>query len=772
MINSQKKEWNSFLKNRKLIFLVSLFLVSIFACNNETQTTDPTSTSTTSETSINGVNAEMIRRVEEACAKVNPERIDYYLNQQRADIYKAKAANSTQPVEKMQFQIDYAKELLNSGKTEDAILVLQKLFGEIGKSKIEFSAKSMLQLQRMVAIAYMRLGEQENCIANHNHQSCIVPIQKEGIHKIERGSRTAITIYETILQGSPNDMQSRWLLNLAYMTLGEYPDKVPAQWRIPASNFTSSIDFPRFQDIAGATGTGISGLSGGVCIDDFNKDGLLDIMASSWGFSDQIELRINKGDGTFEDQTNQANLTGVIGGLNLIHADYNNDSYPDVLILRGAWFKTEGGIPNSLLRNNGDGTFTDVTIEAGLLSHYPTQTATWADFNLDGWLDLAIGNEQSPGVKAPPELFISNGDGTFSNQTSSAGLILAAGFTKGLTSGDFNNDGFPDLYFSSSQSSNKLMMNSGDPEELRFIDVSEFAKVQEPEISFPCWFFDFNNDGWEDLFVSDYVSGADSPAALFANNSMGQKGVKRPYLFLNNQDNTFTEVGNKYGLKDAMVTMGSNFGDINNDGFLDFYLGTGDPSFNSIVPNRMFINQGGKSVVDVTSAGGFGHIQKGHGIGFGDFDNDGDQDIYAIMGGAYEGDVFQNALFENPLGNKNSWVTLRLEGKNANRMALGARIKITTQQANGKEAVFYSTVGTGGSFGASSIQQEIGLGKATKIKEVEIKWPHVSQTVDNISDLEINKIYEIVEESGLAKLVNANSFSLKKSGGAHQHHHH
>ena len=171
----------------------------------------------------------------------------------------------------------------------------------------------------------------------------------------------------------------------------------------------------------------------------------------------------------------------------------------------------------------------------------------------------------------------------------------------------------------------------------------------------------------------------------------------------------------------VLLVMGANFGDLDNDGHPDLYLGTGAPDYRTLMPNRMFRNNGDGAFQDVTTAGGFGHLQKGHGIAFADVDADGDQDVYAVMGGWYTGDVFPNVLFENP-GHGNHWITLRLRGTRANRSAIGARIKVTVRVPNGSRQI-HALTGTGGSFGSASLQQEIGLGKAEAIEEIEIWWP-------------------------------------------------
>jgi hypothetical protein len=188
--------------------------------------------------------------------------------------------------------------------------------------------------------------------------------------------------------------------------------------------------------------------------------------------------------------------------------------------------------------------------------------------------------------------------------------------------------------------------------------------------------------------------------------------------------------------------MGLNFGDLDNDGWLDFYAGTGAPDLGLLVPNRMFRNDGGRAFQDVTSAGNFGHLQKGHGVAFGDLDNDGDQDVFEEMGGAYLADKAHSALYENP-GNAHAWLGLELEGVRSNRRAIGARVKVVAATAAGPRLI-YRTVGSGGSFGGSPLRLEIGLGDARGVDAVEVFWPATGET-QRVAGLEPRRRYRIRE---------------------------
>jgi hypothetical protein len=215
------------------------------------------------------------------------------------------------------------------------------------------------------------------------------------------------------------------------------------------------------------------------------------------------------------------------------------------------------------------------------------------------------------------------------------------------------------------------------------------------------------------------------------------------FLYRNNKDGTFTNIAHEVGLNKNVFAMGSNFGDIDNDGFLDMYLGTGNPKYQSVIPNKMFKNNDGKTFIDVTTSARVGHLQKGHGVSFADLDNDGDQDIYTDMGGAYPGDAYQNSFFMNPGQNNNRWICVELEGTQSNRGAIGTLVKLTFHE-NGKKRIIYRDVNSGGSFGSSPFRREIGIGKAEKIDEIEIRW-HGSRLIQTFRDIMPNQFIKITE---------------------------
>jgi hypothetical protein len=161
-------------------------------------------------------------------------------------------------------------------------------------------------LDRFAGQAYLRLGEQDNCVAAHTSESCLLPIGRGGLHQDTKGSRAATEYFTKALTAQPQDLETLWLLNLASMTLGEYPDKVPRAWLVPPTVFNSEYDLPRFRDVAPDVDLAIRGRAGGAIMEDFDNDGFLDVVKSSWGLRDPLQYFRNNGDGTFTERTREA----------------------------------------------------------------------------------------------------------------------------------------------------------------------------------------------------------------------------------------------------------------------------------------------------------------------------------------------------------------------------------------------------------------------------------------------------------------------------------
>jgi hypothetical protein len=492
-------------------------------------------------------------------------------------------------------------------------------------------------------------------------------------------------------------------------------------------------------DVAPRLGLNRLNMAGGAVLDDFDNDGLLDLVVTTMDEAGPMAFYRNKGDGTFEDRTRAAGLDRQLGGLYCVQTDYNNDGRLDLYIPRGAWKKV--AMRHSLLRNNGDGTFTDVTREAGLLTAVPSQVACWADYDNDGRLDLFVGGEPGRvgGTDLLPRsgLYRNKGDGTFEEVARAAGVANEGFMCKGACWGDFDGDRYPDLFVANQDGPCRLFRNNRDG---TFTDVAPQLGVTRPRQAFSCWFFDYDNDGWPDLFVASYSLSASL-------NEVVKSHLGLPFqaetcrLYRNLQGRRFEDVTAAVGLNLALNPMGSNFVDVDNDGFLDFYLGTGSPKYSMLVPNRLFKNVGGKRFVDITTSSGTGHLQKGHAVACGDWDRDGSVDIFEQLGGATPGDRFRNVLFQNP-GHDNHWLTVKLVGRRTNRAAIGARIQVTVP--GDPPQSLYRHVSSGSSFGGNPLEQTIGIGKAERVARLEVYWP-TSDRRQVFRDVPVDQAIEITE---------------------------
>jgi len=548
-------------------------------------------------------------------------------------------------------------------------------------------------------------------------------------------------------------------------------------------------------------------LAGGAVADDFDNDGFIDLVSSSMDPCSPLAALRSDGHGGFVDVTQEWGLDVQLGGLNLVHADFDNDGYLDLLVLRGAWFGKEGRVRNSLLRNalhEGHG-FTDITISAGLAyPAFPTQSAAVADFDGDGDLDLAIASEASDIVIDPSKAsnHITNGypfqlfrnlvrnqpephgqapdkasrNLRFVDITRQAG-VWDRSFTKGVSWGDIDNDGDPDLYLSNF-GPNRLLRNDTHDGVARFTDITQSAGVGgQDRRTFANWFFDFDQDGDLDLFVASY----NVPADVVAGDMLGLKIntdaymgrldrlQSNPILFRNDGTEPtgtthFTDISNQAGLRRPILAMGANFGDLDSDGFPDVYLGTGMPDFSAIHPNVVLRNSHGQRFEDLTFDLGMAHLQKGHGVAFADLDHDGDIDLFHQLGGAFPYDRFPNALFINPLsesGRPPAWTVLQLEGQQDNRFGVGARLEVIVGTPRGKRTV-YATVGAGGSFGESSLRSHIGLADASTIERINVSWP--SGVKESIPGGAINRYYRVLQGKRVLIPMNPPRISIGRSG--------
>jgi len=620
-----------------------------------------------------------------------------------------------------------AKGQLHAYRGEMALAV--PAFEEAYRIALSDAPQAAPQLEQMLGISYLHKSEMDNDVYRTPGDRCLFPMRPDLRYTHPADSLKAIQFFTKYLERKPGDLGSKWLLNLAYMTVGQYPAGVPPKYFLPIAAFDSAEKVARFKDVAPQAGLNLFGMASGVVVDDFDNDGLYDVVTSSFDTCEPMHYFHNNGNGTFTDRAEQAGLSNQLGGLNLMQTDYNNDACPDILVMRGAW--EQPGHRKSLLRNNCNGTFTDVTKEAGLAEPATnSQAAVWADINNDGFLDLFVGNENTPS-----QLWLNNGDETFRDISRPAGVDRSA-FSKGVVAADYDNDGYIDFYVTNANRGNFLYHNNHNG---TFTEIARQAGVEGTGRSFAAWFFDYDNDGWPDLFVNTYNISLDENLKTYFGPVFNTGTLK---LYRNLGNGAFRDVTRETGLDRVFMPMGANFGDIDNDGWPDIYLGTGNPSYGSLVPNVLLRNKQGKSFVDVTASSGTGELHKGHGVAFADIDNDGDEDIITSIGGATPGDKHAFRLFENP-GNGNDWIRLRLIGVKANRPAVGARIKVTVRNEGGVPRAIYRTVGSGGSFGASPLEQHIGLGKSAQILSIEIRWPDGSKTPQTLSNVSKNQTLQI-----------------------------
>ena len=445
------------------------------------------------------------------------------------------------------------------GEPEKSYQVLEGLRAFVGRDD-RLAAPVLASVIYCQGISALRRGENENCIMCRGESSCILPILPAAVHTNPAGSRLAIKHFTEYLAKFPDDLEIRWLLNLAHMTLGEYPDQVDPRFRLDLSRFLKSeFDVGKFRDVGHLVGVNRLNQSGGAIMEDFDNDGLLDVTVSSYDPSTPLAFYRNKGDSTFEDLSTKAGVTSQLGGLVCYQTDYDNDGWMDIYV------SPRGLAPSSRPADapagtTGAGGFVDVTRQANFARpRVNSNAAAWADFDNDGWLDLFVACE-----KQTNRLYHNKGNGTFEEVAARAGVQgSSADFCKGCTWIDFDNDRYPDLFLNNLAGDARLYHNNRDGS---FADVTAMMRINGPYHGFSCWAWDFDNDGWLDIFATCY----DRTLGDVVKGLLGQPHSRySSRLYRNLAGKGFEDVTKQAGLDMVFATMGSNFGDFDNDGWLD-----------------------------------------------------------------------------------------------------------------------------------------------------------------------------------------------------------
>ncbi len=487
---------------------------------------------------------------------------------------------------------------------------------------------------------------------------------------------------------------------------------------------------------------------------DYDNDGWMDIYLVNSGPCDFYKpkkplknaLYKNNRDGTFTDVTDKAGVPGGTFSMGVAVGDYNNDGQLDLFI-------TSYG-RCILYRNNGDGTFTNVTDRAGLAAPGWTTSAVWFDYDNDGFLDLFVCSFVEYGLQkhifcgdnklgrhyyciprvfkpTPSLLFHNNGNGTFTEVSRDTDIERSPGKALGVVATDINNDGRMDLFVANDTIQNFLFINRGNNkwEEVALAAGVGFSDNGQARSGMGVDAFDLRGDGWEDLFV------ANVDQEMFS-------------LYENNKDETFSDVAHTHGIAQATRLLsgwGLKFFDFDNDGATDLLLANGHPDdmvemYSTTVkykePLLLFRQEGGR-LRNISSEAGpvFSKSFPARGLAVGDYNNDGRMDV--LVGNNGQAPL----LLRNNSGKENHWVGLKLQGARCNRDAIGARI--TWSVGGAKRSRLKNN---GGSYLSSHDPREVlGLGTATKLDWLEIRWPLPSGMVDRLTDLPVDRYVTIVE---------------------------
>lgn len=537
-------------------------------------------------------------------------------------------------------------------------------------------------------------------------------------------------------EDDPSEVRYKWMLRAQTIMAGLPESSIPPDCRLHIHPSASSP--VHFVDVTAKVGVRNFALGRGVAWGDFNRDGRDDLLVCA----ERAPFRLfrNLDNGHFMDVAKRMYVIDPVGlgcyAANFI--DYDNDGFEDIFLTSNGW----GGTNRLFLFHNEKGRrFTDITKQAGLKGPINAFGASWADYNSDGNVDLAV----APGIAKPNSsrlrLFRNDGDGTFSDVSLHAGLTKTAHWIS-VCWGDYNADGLPDLFGVSFDKGCTLYQNRGHG---RFEDVSKQAKTRCPIASYTCEFSDYNNDGHPDIFVSTYpwkgVNWGDLKSMVEHQISGAPASPNlQQLLFRNNGDGTFTPVNGEAGIAGLYGAMSSQVADIDNDGYPDILLGTGNPQLDWTEPMVLFHSDGRGHFKDIASSAGLDNFGMLHGIAFSDFDHTGNVGFYGSFGGFYWGSRDEGHLYEN-LGSGKHALEIHLVGIRSNRDAIGARVL-----ADVGKHILYKYVDGGTGFGSmNSHEVHIGLGSSDFVNRLSIVWP--SGTTQTFNRVHGDQCVQIVEGS-------------------------
>ncbi|MBA65768.1 MAG: hypothetical protein CMG55_08210 [Candidatus Marinimicrobia bacterium] len=459
-----------------------------------------------------------------------------------------------------------------------------------------------------------------------------------------------------------------------------------------------------FTDISDNAGVSFSGMSEAVCVFDYNNDGLDDILFTTRN-GGTIHLYENSGGMNFTDVSIESNLGVVMEARTAVAGDYDNDGDLDLFI--GA---TIG--ESKFFRNNGNGTFQDITNLTGINISEQVRGCTWFDFDQDGFLDLYIGLLYEPNL-----LFKNNADGTFVDiaQTVGATGPFSAGIIMGLGAIDYDRDGDQDIFITQDNNNgNILLENQGNG---YFLDISQSSQTNLQVMGMGVAFGDINRDGFFDFYTTN----------LYENS-----------LLLNSSDGTFTDISFSSGTQDIPGSMGwgTFFFDANNDGWLDIY-NNNETAFGGVY-NSLMINQGDLTFSMLGESCGAILANNGYGSSFSDFDHDGDLDMILV---GHSSNIGSINLLQNDSDNLN-WIILNLEQAQGNLFAVGATVELyhgTNYQLN------YVSAGNG-YCSQNTLDVHFGLDDMTYVDSVIVTWPDNQKEL--FFDLQINTRNHLIRGSG------------------------